>query len=319
MTSRLLGIGRAFSARYPARRILESCRLVRRRAAASLPPASMSAAVRDRYTVSMTPARMASESPTCQLATIVKTTPTTITTIARNRHMRSRTSGGRSRTLSRRCPLSHAGGVTDTGSSPDEVRSGAAALPVAAARTGRGLETCWFHAGCGTSRSAVGPSSSGGTSVVTTPSSIAIPSSRRRPPLTSVASSISADTSSTPESAYCRPAAFGGEAACRPFAERRAAIHRDVASRSDTEYLVPLTPAFCFVPSARSASGAGVTLTCTPSCSDVPGSADDLDFLLRGQAIHLTTSAYRYGRGRGAALRNQLSPYKGALKADIRP
>ena len=268
------------------------------------------------------PARMASESPTCQLATIVKTTPTTITTIARNRHMRSRTSGGRSRTLSRRGPLSHAGGVTDTGSSPDEVRSPAAALPVAAGRTGRGPETCWFHAGCGTSRSAVGGSSSGGTSVVTTPSSIAIPSSRRRPPLTSVASSISADTSSTPESAYCTPAAFGGEAACRPFAERRPpAVHRDVGDpdRSDTEYLVPLTPAFCFVPWAGSASGAGVTLTCTPSCSDVPGSADDLDFLLRGQAIHLTTSAYRYGRGRGAALRNQLSPYKGALKADIRP
>jgi len=76
-----------------------------------------------------------------------------------------------------------------------------------------------------------------------------------------------------------------------------------VLSRSDTEYLVPLTPAFCFVPSAGSPSGAGVTLTCTPSCSDVPGSVDDLDFLLRGQAIHLTTSAYRSGRGRGAALR----------------
>ena len=165
---------------------------------------------------------MASESPTCQLATIVKTTPTTITTIARNRHMRSRTSGGRSWTRIGRGPLSHAGGVTDTGRSPDEVRSPAAALSVAAARTGRGLEG-WFHAGCGTSRSAVGgPSSSGGTSVVTMPSSIAIPSSRRRPPLTSVASSISADTSSTPESAYCTPADFGGVAACRPFAERRA-------------------------------------------------------------------------------------------------
>ena len=267
------------------------------------------------------PARMASESPTCQLATIVKTTPTTITTIARNRHMRSRTSGGRSRTLSRRGPLSHAGGVTDTGRSPDEVRSPAAALPVAAARTGRGLGERWFHAGCGTSRSAVGgPSSSGGTSVVTTPSSIAIPSSRRPPPLTSVASWISADTSSTPESAYCTPADFGGVAACRPFAERRPPdVHRDVAGRSDTACLVPLTPAFCFVPSAGSASGAAVTLTCTPSCSDVPGSVDDLDFLLRGQAIHLTTSAYRSGHGRGAALRNQLSPYKPALKADIRP
>ena len=48
MTSRLLGIGRASRVRYPARRILASCRWVRRCALAWLPPVATSPAVLDR-------------------------------------------------------------------------------------------------------------------------------------------------------------------------------------------------------------------------------------------------------------------------------
>src|ERR1700759_5281255 len=66
------------------------------------------------------------------------------------------------------------------------------------------------------------------------------------------------------------------------------------AGPSATVCVVPFTPAFCPLPGGGSALGAGVTVACTPSCGCVPGCADDLEFLIRGQAIHLTISAYRF-------------------------
>ncbi len=65
---------------------------------------------------------------------------------------------------------------------------------------------------------------------------------------------------------------------------------------SATAYRVPATPVFWLLWGGGSASAAGVTVACTPVCGCVPGCADDLEFLIRGQAIHLTISAYRFGR-----------------------
>ena len=96
--------------------------------------------------------------------------------------------------------------------------------------------------------------------------------------------------SSTPECAYLigprrRPAlrSCRGDRASRP-------------GFSATAYVVPTTPVFWLLPGGGSASAAGVTVACTPVCGCVPGCADDLEFLIRGQAIHLTISAYRFRR-----------------------
>src|SRR6516162_2963005 len=83
---------------------------------------------------------------------------------------------------------------------------------------------------------------------------------------------------------------------------------------SATECWVPLMPVLRPLFGAGSASGAGVTVTCTPSCSCVPGSADDLGFLIRGQAIHLTTSAYRFQHGGGPRSVFDCPPLQGCLK-----
>ena len=69
---------------------------------------------------------------------------------------------------------------------------------------------------------------------------------------------------------------------------------RGVGLSATTVYLVPSIRVFCPLPGVGSALGAGVTVACTPSCGCVPGCADDLEFLIRGQAIHLTISAYRF-------------------------
>ena len=81
--------------------------------------------------------------------------------------------------------------------------------------------------------------------------------------------------------------------------------------------LVPLTPVFCPLPGGGSASGAGVTVACTPLCGCVPGCADDLEFMIRGQAIHLTISAYRFAAVRRRSVIDVPSIW--LVKSDVRP
>ena len=86
---------------------------------------------------------------------------------------------------------------------------------------------------------------------------------------------------------------------------------------SATVCVTPLIPVLCPLPGGGSASGAGVTVACTPLCGCVPGCADDLEFLIRGQAIHLTISAYRFAAVRRRSVIDV--PYISSFKSDPGP
>src|ERR1700677_4763285 len=267
---------------------------------------------------------MASVRPIIQfLVRIPNSSPTTIMMIARVRQNRICTSGGRSRTLTRGWP-SRAGaggrwpptlfpngpgllsGVGSTGRADDAVGRfhdpptgigsagpGATASPSAAA---------WPPAGerCGGRKSRIG-SESAGTSVVAMSPKIEMPSSAGAGlgPGSAVSAVSGEDAevddglggaSSTPECAYL----IGPR---RRLALRSCRGDRaSWAGFSATAYVVPATPVLWLLRGGGSASAAGVTVACTPVCGCVSGCADDLELLIRGQAIHLTISAYRFGR-----------------------
>ena len=83
-------------------------------------------------------------------------------------------------------------------------------------------------------------------------------------------------SSSTPECAYL----IGPR---RRLAVRSCRGNRaSVPWLSATACVVPATPAFRPLPGGGSASGAGVTVACTPLCGCVPGCADDLELLDSG-------------------------------------